>query len=130
MIRQGGNPSKKRRSKRGEGEEDLRDKILKVSVNKTEIDEIQQKADTAGLSRSRFVREVALGYKVKARDTTITPELIKLNAEIGRVGNNANQIARQANSGGMYPELATKARKVLEDIEKIMEVISDLILDR
>lgn len=103
---------------------------MKVSINKTEIDEIQQKADTAGLSRSRFVREVALGYKVKARDTTITPELIKLNAEIGRVGNNANQIARQANSGGMYPELATKARKVLEDIEKIMEVISDLILDR
>lgn len=103
---------------------------MKVSVNQDELDAIQEKAEDAGLSRSRFVREVALGYKVKARDLTMTPELIKLNAHLGRVGNNLNQVARQANKAGVCQEWVKEAQRAVMEMGQLIDKVSDLILDR
>lgn len=90
---------------------------------------IQSKADKAGLSRSRFVREVALGYRVRERDTTLTPELIKMNAQLGKIGGNLNQVARIGNMGGVSPEWLEQAKKLMEDIGRTIDGISDNILD-
>lgn len=128
MIRQGSNPSKKSRRENSE-DIGLRDKILKVSVNGEEMEEIQSKADKAGLSRSRFVREVALGYRLRERDTTLTPELIKMNAQLGRIGGNLNQVARIGHKGGVSAEWLEQAKKLMEEISRTIDGISDNILD-
>lgn len=103
---------------------------MKVSVNEAELKEIQRKAEQAGLSRSRFVREVALGYRVKARDTTMTPELIKLNANLGRIGNNLNQVARTGNKAGVNVGWVLEARELVNKIGEMIDEVSDLILDK
>lgn len=99
-----------------------------MSVNAKEIDEIQRKADKAGMSRSRYMREVALGYHVRAKDITLTPELIKLNAQLGRIGSNLNQIARRANRDGTTGPWLQQAKATLDEVETIIDKTSDIIL--
>lgn len=100
-----------------------------MSVNQSEIDEIQEKADKAGLSRSRFVREVALGYRLRERDTSVTPELIRMNAHLGRIGNNLNQVARVGNSSSVGSEWSEQVKEQLKEIVELIDSISDKILN-
>lgn len=61
---------------------------------------IQMKAEKAGLSLSEYLIRQGLSRKV----TVVPPELFSeykaMSAELGRLGNNMNQIAKHLNSGG------------------------------
>lgn len=59
-----------------------------------EFDELELKAESAGLSLADYVKTAALGRGLK----TVPKINVKTYVELGRVGNNANQIARSLNS--------------------------------
>ena len=88
-----------------EGEENLGIKTDKTEdihfrVTLEEKRRMQEKAEKAGLTLSEYLIRQGLSRKV----TVVSPELFAeykmMCAELGRLGNNMNQIARHLNSGG------------------------------
>ena len=48
---------------------------------------IQQLADSAGMSVTRYLREVGLGYKIQGvLDSRAVRELVRVNGDLGRLG--------------------------------------------
>jgi hypothetical protein len=83
--------------------------------------ELETRARVAGLSLSSFCRAAALGEagpRARRRPTVEAALLAQTHAELRRVGNNLNQIARALNSGHrvLVPEVAAAA----EDCRAVM----------
>ncbi|MFN4247916.1 MAG: plasmid mobilization protein [Flavipsychrobacter sp.] len=80
------------------GGEDKRDFVFKVRLSQPEKKSLLNLAADAGLSPSDFVRVKTIGGKPQTKKATPEREaLIGLGAELNRVGNNINQIARALN---------------------------------
>jgi hypothetical protein len=82
--------------KKGSGNN--RDQIFKVRLTAPEKKILQELAAQAGLTTSDFCRVKLIGGKPQTKKAT--PDraiLIRLQAELNKVGNNANQIARALN---------------------------------
>lgn len=80
------------------GSEDKRTSIFKVRLTPAEKSLLLELADRAGLSPSDYVRVKTIASKPQTLKAT--PEraaLIRLQAELNKVGSNANQIARALN---------------------------------
>lgn len=88
-----------------------------VRLSDDERAQIEEDSINVGRSIPRLLRET---YFDGPRPMTLMtkPDLTKLSAEIGRIGNNINQIAKRLNSGirsGFYDEIA-KAQESLDQI--------------
>ena len=60
---------------------------IKTYLTKEEYGEIQTQAKKTGLSLSKFVRRVSLGYQVPSLENhQARRELLKINADLGRLG--------------------------------------------
>lgn len=115
------------RPTKGSGEN--RDLVFKVRFTTGEKKLLVQRAKQAGLTPSDFVRVHTIGSKPHGKQAT--PEramLISLQAELNKVGSNANQIARalnrRADSGtltGLSVELINEA---LQDIKQVTATIA------
>ena len=78
-----------------------------VRLSRQEHDQLTAAADRAGLTVGSYVRaRVLTAPTTRAVRTPPVSKvaLSKLLGEIGRIGNNVNQIARRLNSGGDAPE--------------------------
>lgn len=86
--------------------------VIPFRVSATERAEIEAAADRAGLTLGSYVRARIL-TRPTTRATRSPPTnkaaLARLLGEIGRVGSNINQIARQLNSGRDADEIADLA---------------------
>lgn len=79
-----------------------RNRIIPVRVSDEEGARIDEKADAAGLPAAAFMRAAALGDagpRARRRPPADHVALRQLLGQLGRVGNNLNQIARALNSG-------------------------------
>jgi hypothetical protein len=67
---------------------------------------MKQRAEKAGVSTGRYVREVALGELPQDEDGAdkyaLIVELKNLRKELGAIGNNINQIAKLGNQTGAF----------------------------
>lgn len=92
----------------------LKASVIRIRITEDELGKIQQAADLSGVSVSAYVRNAALGHPMpKAPAPKINQDLF---LELGRIGNNVNQIAHALNQfHGVYPDQA-----------KITDAISDL----
>ena len=69
---------------------------LTTYLTEQEFGEIQAQANRAGLSLSKFVARVSLGYQVPSReDQQARRELLKINADLGRLGGLLKQALAQ-----------------------------------
>ncbi|MDD3417803.1 MAG: plasmid mobilization relaxosome protein MobC, partial [Lachnospiraceae bacterium] len=84
-----------------------------------EFELVTQTAREAGLSSSAYIRKLLLEGQVSIKYELVAdiPELQKLTAEFGKIGNNLNQIARYFHTGGIRS-------KAMQD--EIHECISQL----
>lgn len=82
---------------------------LRLSPNEKE--ELEDRADRAGLSLSEYIRRRALGKKIK---TKVEEETIR---QIRRVGVNLNQVAKWANEG-KDPAVHSAAEDTIEDVKQ------------
>lgn len=86
---------------------------------------LEAKAAEAGVSFGRYVREVALGDRGQGEAVAgmidRVERLDKIRGELGRIGNNMNQIAIRANTNQPISEayLKDSLRKVLETLTAI-----------
>lgn len=83
------------------GAKKMNEKRLQVNFRLTldEADKIEKKAKRAGLSLSRYCRDVAVHGRVVA--PCLTPEMAKqILPLLGHMSKNLNQIARRMNGGG------------------------------
>lgn len=97
----------------------MRERTIKKQfwVNQNEDDLLKQKSKKSGLSESEFLRSMIKGYKIKEQPTKEIREFINI---FSGIGNNINQIAKQAN---IWMEVKDK------DLEYIKNTIPKLIYD-
>jgi len=96
--------------KKIEGEK--REKRICFRISESEYLQVVQNAGLLGVTPTRYCQLLALQTKVKA--PKITPEIgRKLLAELGKLGSNANQIARALN------QKAEPNDKMLNEVERI-----------
>lgn len=94
-----------------------RSRQINVRVSDAEWEAIDTAAETSGLSRGAFVAETVQASIERQRDPLASVELrraqadlMTVRAELARVGNNLNQIARRANEGELVPGLVEDLR--------------------
>lgn len=90
-----------------------RKRIIKAYLTEKEYQQIVASSTLAGLSISTFVRNVCLGSRVPSREDAIARrELLKVNADLGRLGGLLKQAITLTGNREMI-------RPLLLDIEKI-----------
>ncbi len=85
---------------------------MQVYMLEEEYDQVIKSSTLAGLSISTFARRVCLGYSVVSReDAQARRELLKVNADLGRLGGLLKQVITSENRG--------RVNALLDDIESI-----------
>ncbi len=90
----------------------IRSLILPVRVSPDERRHLVEQARSCGLAVSTFVRQSALGAKLRQRRGKVEQDAVY---HLARVGNNLNQLARVANSMGRV-ELSGRLDEVLREV--------------
>ncbi|MCA9466837.1 MAG: plasmid mobilization relaxosome protein MobC [Nitrospira sp.] len=79
-----------------------RTKMLSVRFNEQEADALRSLADRAGLSVSSLMRRALLNTpppRAARRPTVNHKAVAQLLGQLGKIGTNINQLAKQANAG-------------------------------
>jgi hypothetical protein len=85
---------------------------VKLRVTSDEKAMIEQKANSAGLSTSKFIRNMANDAKVYEKYDRL------ISGQLKRIGNNLNQITKRVNAGlTLKPEIQDALRRVILAIE-------------
>lgn len=97
------------------------DDALRIRMTAAERASVEARAAQAGMSPSEFARRAIAGAKIAppSHGTAIPPLLI---AELGRIGNNLNQIAHAAHLGR---ELRHMAEAALADVRALVAKITE-----
>ena len=76
--------------------------VVSLKVTDTELAILYQRAATAGLSRSEYLRKLFLEKEIHVHYEIVADmkDLRDLLNEYGKIGSNLNQIARYFNTGG------------------------------
>ena len=123
---QGGN--KPNRPPRKKSQKRQRSKQIKTPLTPDEYQAISAKANAAGMTRAAYSRTVMLGNagpRSQRRMPADAEALRKILGQLGRAGNNINQIARRINKGDPcdLPEL----RQALDDYTSIRAAIHEAL---
>lgn len=100
--------------------------LIAFRLTDLEYELVTQKAKEAGLTASAFIRNLLLEGNVTIRYEIVAdiPELQKLTAEFGKIGNNLNQIAKYFNMGGVRSK--SMQDEIHECISRIFEMREDV----
>ena len=99
-----------------------RGRSITVNVNMEEYGEILASSQRAGLSLSEYARKVCLGSRVESReDQQARRELLKVNADLGRLGG----LLKQALSQGQSRE---RIHGLLHTIDQMQAMLKERIL--
>ena len=102
-----------------------RTRPLTIRLDAQEREELERRAEAAGVSLAAYVREKCLGGsgpRSRRRPAYDRDELIRLLGQAGKIGSNVNQIARHLNQGGRI------LHNHIEEALSAVEVISRKIL--
>ncbi len=105
-----------------------RGKIIASRCLDEEFTAIAAKAEKAGLAVAAFMRAAALGYagaRAQRRPLIDHKALRQYIGQVGRLGNNINQIARALNSGekASLPELQQVLRACIDILNRINDAL-------
>lgn len=84
---------------------------IMLRLTDTEYEIITENAGNARLPLAEYARKQIMNKRVIVKYEIVAdiPELKRLIAEFGRIGNNLNQIARYFNQGGIHSQEMRKA---------------------
>ena len=91
-----------------------RGRQVNIRLSNEQYATLEAKAQAAGLKPAQIVRQIAAGIKVAPRKQPIISDDIaaSIATQLRYIGNNLNQLARHANSGGSV------SKSVLEGIQE------------
>lgn len=92
--------------------------LIRMRVTPEERQRIQKKMQELGIQNmSAYLRKMALDGICVQMDLS---DIREMTWQIGRIGNNLNQIAKHANETGViYPSEIREIRKQFEDIQRM-----------
>jgi hypothetical protein len=99
-----------------------RQKMIAFRVSDAEFDSVQHEADRAGVAVGTYARDLLIGSRAERRvrrPPATKAELAKILGQLGKIGSNVNQLARQANGGQLRilePLILVELQEELEDI--------------
>ena len=112
--------------------EKYRNHRITIRFTDLEYSIIETAARQTNMSLAAYVRTQVLKGQVHTKIEIVTdvPEIKKLLAEFGKIGNNLNQIAKYFNQGGilsqeMRGEINKRLRDLYEMKYKVMEMAGD-----
>ncbi len=97
--------------------------VVRMRLDDSEREKLEQRADASGLSIGAYLRACALetaGVRARPRAPVDRALLARTNADLNRVGNNINQIAHALNSGLEPPHFLAHA---MEDLRTVLAAI-------
>lgn len=99
---------------------------ITLRLTDMEYELVMNRAKEAGISRSDYIRKQLLesAFVIKYEIVADIPELQKLTAEFGKIGNNLNQIAKYFNMGGIRSK--SMQDEIHDCISKIFEMREDV----
>ena len=95
-----------------------RNNSINVRLNDTELEKLNKKVETSGLSRESFIRNVLNGAEIHPAPTV---DFFNLIREIRRVGNNINQLVHYANGNGFV-----ESKKLPEHLNELDGIEKEL----
>jgi hypothetical protein len=95
-----------------------RTRIVTTRFRPDEWAAICERAREAGLAPSRYLRQVALGAVPQPRPQAVNREALY---QLGRIGNNLNQLAKLSNSGSPLPR-----SEILETLAAVRAAVDRL----
>lgn len=105
---------------------------ITLRLTDMEYELVMNRAKEAGISRSDYIRKQLLegAFVIKYEIVADIPELQKLTAEFGKIGNNLNQIAKYFNMGGvrsksMQDEIHECISRIFEMRENVRKMAGD-----
>lgn len=98
-----------------------RNKQICIRLTDDERDRIADKAEKSNLSMQEYIINCALNKKITVVNSH--EDLAKMRAEIKRIGNNINQIAKKANTFGLNSE---DIKTLLERQSVLLQIITKL----
>ncbi|MEV3853140.1 plasmid mobilization relaxosome protein MobC [Streptomyces sp. NPDC050095] len=112
----------------------LRDQVRSIRLTRDELDLVRRAADSVGLKTAGFLADAAVavaqaqgGPKTWLLDQRgRVEELMAASAQLARVGNNLNQVARVLNSGGHAEHADEAVARVLRAAARIESAAIDL----
>jgi hypothetical protein len=121
-------PDEPEKPRRRPSEKRQRNKLTALRWFDDEFNRAAAKADRAGLTFGAYIRHVALGDAGPRaqRKTPVDAQLLRqLLGEVGRVGNNLNQIARALNAGqeASIPDLQKSIDTYMDIRDAIFEAL-------
>lgn len=105
-----------------------RSKSILIRLSVDERAELDARAQAAGLSVGAYMRKMALGRagpRSQRAPAADTDELRRLRGQLGKIGNNINQVAYHLNRGGL-PE-AADASKTLAELRALFPAIKEAL---
>ncbi|GAA1708302.1 plasmid mobilization protein [Streptomyces yatensis] len=104
-----------------------RDRVRSVRLTTDELADIQRAASSVGLRVAGFLADAAVAV-ARAQEgphtwlmdqRTVVEKLMNASAQLARVGNNLNQVARTLNSGGEAPYAEDAIARVLRAAARV-----------
>lgn len=93
-----------------------RAKQIKFYMNEEEAAQLQELVEQSGMSRQEYLIKAATGQTI-----TNTDGIKELLPQLGKIGNNLNQIARALNESRYYDyRLITKNQKELSELWQLL----------
>ncbi len=84
------------------GSQKRRQQRISLGLEPADLDAVDARAEAAGLSRAAYIRAAVLGHpgiRAVPRPHVEKALLGQAVGQLGRIGNNLNQLAHQANAG-------------------------------
>ena len=97
-----------------------RSHVIPLHLNTGELRHLQAQVDKSGLCREEFLRSLILGAELRSKPCSHHPDLLR---KIAGLCNNANQLAKNANTTGQVSqqsvdEMLRIAREVWELVKE------------
>ncbi|WP_019359456.1 plasmid mobilization relaxosome protein MobC [Streptomyces sp. AA1529] len=111
-----------------------RDRVRSVRLTADELTDVQRAAEAMGLRVAGFLADAAVAV-ARAQDgpqtwlmaqRTLVEELMGASAQLARVGNNLNQVARALNSGGEAPYVEDALARVLRAAARVEAAATEI----
>jgi len=122
MSDQNEQQSEGRQNKGGRPRKDPKDRRTKrygLRLSPKEYEEIQDRAERAGLSVAEYLRRRALGKPISTKVEKKTTE------ELNRIGVHLNQIAHRASSEDL-PDVASEAETAIQEVRALIDQIGQM----
>ena len=115
------------KNKGGRPKKDVKkDQLLAIKCSLNERKEIEEKAKTANLTVSEYLREMGLTGKIDRREKSLPLEILRFTGTLNHLAANLNQIAKKRNGIEQLDALERAGLEVQSrDLKRLAEAIKN-----